>query len=282
MEIIDRRVFNPTFTAEQPLRSALVTLPIIELQNRQIRLGMHTDTLTNLMRTLASRSDLPNLLIQVRILTPDQWIKLSSHPACRFFMNGRLARIQQQNQEEVISCLVPNDINLTADQASDLLELPFSPETLTDELGFEYGFCRASLLQKIWLDTGNVNNLLPYLGGCNEFLIGSNQLNPEQLRQIADNISVRLKAQDAHYLNSSGQIGALNIPLLTNKLYSSQYNALSINPKKDDDLFSISKIFKDRDFYNINPKKDDYIISQKLNLNSIINFKHDFLYKKIY
>lgn len=164
---------------ETPRNTILVQLPLV---NEKVRLGMHTDSIGTLLKTFrGSAVDNQDLLDQIRIegrvLTDLQEEQLESFPVYQFYMKGRISRGEQ--------LVLPDSIGFTPEKMARLLQEAFSPSSLEGEIGYRTGYFSVGELVDQWLSDGDVNRLLPILGGVNEFRIGSDTLTQARLVEIS-------------------------------------------------------------------------------------------------
>jgi len=176
-------------SSEVPRSTALVVLPTVEvpdinndenIRTLDLRLAMHTDNMRVLLSALASLPQLPSLRIEGREIKGLQFEELKRHPVYQFYMNGRLQRTRFSNQQDALVYLLPRDLSIDQQETGRLLDLPFSPSTLSEELGFRTFYFKASELVERWRREGAVNDFLPQLGGVNEFRIGSDSLSQRE------------------------------------------------------------------------------------------------------
>lgn len=168
------------FVPEQPRNVQVVNLPEINESGRVIKMGMHTDTALTLLRTLYALPDKDALLVQGRILTPEQRLRLERSREYRFFLSSRFDRAM--GGEMVV--IFGRDVDASPEEVSRWLQEPFTPSSLADALGYDVGYCSAADLVERWTMEGRPNDSLPLIGGVNQFSIGSDTLSPERLAEI--------------------------------------------------------------------------------------------------
>ncbi len=187
-----RLVSDIPYSPEQPCNVTLVVLPETEipLAEQYVRLAMHTDNIRGLLEVLRSLPNTDRSLLQIegRVLTDEEFARLSQHRVYRFFMSGRLQRVSFSEQAEILAYVLPRDFDISTEEASRLVTLPFSPSSLARNLGFKTGYYDADVLVEQWLASGNPNRFIPMLGACNEFNIGSDILSGHRLEEIAAKI----------------------------------------------------------------------------------------------
>ena len=193
-----RRLDVP-FSPERPRNVERVVLPEVEIPviGQSVRLAMHTDNITGVLNFLRSlpASELSSLQVEGRVLTDEQFARLTQHPAYRFFMSGRLQRVADSAQTEILAYVLPRDFDISTEEARRLIALPFSPSTLARDLNYQTGWRCAEGLVQSWLESGNPNTFIPMLGACNEFNIGSDTLSSQRLEEIAAAIQLHLAEQ---------------------------------------------------------------------------------------
>lgn len=177
---------------EKPRNVQVVNLPDISAGERTVKLGMHTDTILTLLRTLESLPDKDALKIEGRVLTPGQRAKLENSRAYRFFLSSRLARAAKGR----VAVVFERDLNASPEETSSWLQGSFSPSSLTDEVGYEVGYFSAADLAERWVMSGRPNDLLPLVGGVNQFSIGSDTLSPVRLAEIQDALQRAFREQE--------------------------------------------------------------------------------------
>lgn len=180
-QVIAERTELP-HSLEKPRHTSTVRLPDIIAGDAIVKLGMHTDSTLTLLRTL---SELPpgeasQVRIEGRILTLEQKDLLQRHPAYRFFMSSRLVR----SSTGELSLALPTDLNARNENMSAWLQNEFSPSSLASEIGYKVGYFDAQTLVANWLALGRPNDLLPLIGGINQFTIGSDTLPQQTLDRI--------------------------------------------------------------------------------------------------
>lgn len=254
---------------EKPRNVAVLRLPEITVANQRILLGMHTDTINNLISFFKQLPERNELKVEGRILTRDQWEKLRRHPIYRFFMEGRI--IRAQGSTGIIPAFIaPQDSGLSPEQMVGLMGASYSPTSLQDELGFRSGYFAVPNLIRL---AANPNDYLPLFGGCNEIIIASDTLDSSQLAKLSTRITGYLLEKDtdiANFMMSpvtySRQVGPIQptnfyqsagsqvIPLTKgyfDKLNKSTINIIKKDPlkhtsmnteKEPKELFSLSKL----------------------------------------
>lgn len=231
-------------SAEQPHNTVLVALPTVDVPNinevsvsvKKVRLAMHTDNMRILLSALSYSPKLPQLRIEGRIISDQQFEELKRHPVYQFYMNSRLQRASSSDQQDVLVCLFPDNLGVDQQEASRLLELPFSPSTLSSKLGFRTGYFDARKLVEKWQTKGAVNDFLPQFGGVNEFRIGSDSLSTHELEQEAARIARRFQDEQALLLSAA----LIKLNPLINLSSAGLYNPLILSkfPSKDNINFS--------------------------------------------
>jgi len=203
-----------------------------------------------LLSSLASLPQLPLLRIEGREITDQQFEELKRHRVYQFYMNGRVQRARLSNQQDALVYLLPRDLNFDQHEAGRLLELPFSPTTLSGELGFKTVYFNARELVDRWQREGEVNYFLPQLGGVNEFKIGSDSLSQRELEEIAARIARRFQDEQTVLLNTAN----VNLNSLTNLTNASSYQSLIVSkfPTQNNINFSnsIIPIIRDKEITN--------------------------------
>lgn len=242
--LLDSRKADLLASSELPRNTALVALPAVELseekdQNfptRRVRLAMHTDNMRILLSALASLPELPFLRVEGREMSDHQSDSLMSHSVYRFYMSGRLQRARFSDQQDALVYLFPDDLNLNQQDVGRLADLPFSPSTLSRELGFKTVYFDARELVERWEREGAVNAFLPQLGGVNEFKIGSDSLSQRQLEEIAARIARRFQDEQGVLLNTA----TVNLNALTKLSNASLYQSLVMFKIPTNDKISFS------------------------------------------
>lgn len=89
---MEREQYKGIEIKKQPKTVIDSPLPEISVGGRKIRLCMHTDTAGNFLRFLKSIPEAQRgaLLVQVRIISPEQYEKLSKDPLFRFYFSSRV------------------------------------------------------------------------------------------------------------------------------------------------------------------------------------------------
>lgn len=178
---------------EVPKNTVQVILPPVDIgseytrQGVIVRLGMHTDSILTLLKTLNSIPDSDQLKIEGRVLTEDQRRALLDSQTYQFFLQSRFQRGQ---------IVAPSFLRLTPEAVAALVQSNFSPSSLQEEIGHKTGYFNARDLVDEWIETGTPNILLPIVGGINEFSIGSNTLVPGRLLKIADVLDQAFQDQE--------------------------------------------------------------------------------------
>mgnify|MGYP000880599670 CR=1 FL=1 len=153
-------------SGEIPSNVATVALPDIHVGDKRIRLGMHTDSIMTLFRTLEDLPDLDKIKIEGRILTPEQESELEKDPVYNFYLSGRTVRAAGK-QEDIF--VLPNDNKLNQEEVVLLLQTPFTPSVLSEKIGFKVGYFPAKQLVTNYLESYSPNSFLGIIGGINEF-----------------------------------------------------------------------------------------------------------------
>jgi len=187
------------FSLEKPKRTSLIVLPTIRWGEKKIRSGLHTDRLRTLMSFLGdlSPTERQALKIEGRVLNRDQWERLQKDAIYQFFLNGREDRTTTSEQDEVVRLLLPKGLSLTHDDVVRLSQLAYSPSSNATTVGYTTGYFSAKDMFRFWGKNYSSNDFLPILGGCNEFLIGSDTLSPVKLKLIV--IALEKKFVEATY-----------------------------------------------------------------------------------
>lgn len=253
----NRILSNVPVLSGEPQNTVLVTLPEVSYNGEVlagIRLGMHTDTTGNLLRVLRGLA-CSGLYIEGRVLTPEQQEVLSNHSAYRFYMNTRLNRFRNQDNQEVVALTTPKDLNFSQEEVHSIVGLAFSPAHLMDEVGHSVGFYDVEALLEYQQSGATPSDFLPLFGGCNEFRIGSNLLPRGILSVFARRIERELKDLDLDY----GQISSISFPLLNSgfsNVYSLPTKSLNFNKKTPFnsmlklDTLPLNNILKDQKIIN--------------------------------
>ncbi|KKU57489.1 MAG: hypothetical protein UX80_C0015G0023 [Candidatus Amesbacteria bacterium GW2011_GWA2_47_11b] len=255
--LLDTRRTELLPSVEQPHRVALMALPGIEVKDekgypiRNVRLAMHTDNLGIFLSALSSSPELASLKIEGRVITEEQFEELKRHPVYRFYMSGRVQRARQTSTLDVLIYLLPRDLNVDQQEASRLLELPFSPPTLSREVGFRTGFFEARKLVEKWQREGNVNTFLPQFGGVNELTIGSDSLSQRELEEVTARIARRFQDEQAALLNQA----SVNLNSLINLSSASLYQPLVLSKFSSKEKIEFSSFYSQRK-ENLNNKED--------------------------
>lgn len=266
-------------SSELPRSTALVSLPTVEVpdideefRSRRVRLIMHTDNMRILLSALASLPQFPLLRIEGRKITDQQFEELKRHRVYQFYMNGRVQRARFSNQQDVLVYLLPRDLNFDQNEAGRLLELPFSPSTLSGELGFKTFYFNARELVDRWQREGAVNDFLPQLGGVNEFKIGSDSLSQRELEEIAARIARRFQDEQTVLFNTAN----VNLNSLTNLTNASSYQPLIVSkfPTQNNIKFSDSLFPRIKDKVIINNKIDLFPKQPLINNEKIFTKKY--------
>lgn len=199
---------------EIPQTVATVMLPEIEDPELQVglRLGMHTDSINTLLKTLYTKPLSRELKIEGRILTPEQEEQLHQNPKFSFYMGSRSFRG---------SLFFRSELGIDATQVAGLVTSTFEPASLAEELGYETGFIDASHFIAAFLK-GRPNDLVGVIGGVNQFRIGSDTLTAGQLAEIVESLRNAWTEQEQLHLavrpkNIPGFIipGFSSVPLAT-------------------------------------------------------------------
>jgi len=171
---------------EAPKSSQVFKLPEISVNGRRVRLGMHMDTAVNFLSFLSTCPELLDLKLKGRVITPSQYERLRYHPTHRFYMSGRVVRARDERGADIITLISPRDLQWSAQDVLNAAKNIYSPDSLSPEIGFQVAWYEASDLTGLRFANGGMyNGILPILGGCNEFEIGSDRLSPAQLEQFS-------------------------------------------------------------------------------------------------
>lgn len=206
---------------EGPRYVATLELPEV-LQG--IRLGIHTDTIGNLLRTLREVPEASQLRFEARNLTPAQRATLEQNRQFRFYMSARLVRAG----DDSLGIALPRSFSPTEDEVKQWSTSPFTPRTLASELGYEMAYIDISGF--LPGDPEDQAKLTGAIGGCNELNIGSDTVDPTRLQQIATQIREALAS-----LDSLVRLRASNRTLLNSSFYQ-----ITTNPR-DKDMLIFSK-----------------------------------------
>jgi len=224
VEIIESPKTEIPSSVEAPRYTTTVAFPKIPIEGEDMRLmlGMHTDSILTLLKTLNNLPDLDQIKIEGRVLTTKQQSLLVDDPIYNFYLLGRISRAS------VLS--FPEDLNIKPEEALSLFEIPFTPSILSDKIGHKNGYFSAKQLVFYWTETGLPNDLLPILGGINEFRIGSDTLLKERLFQITGQISQAFIEQEL----SSPAVSTTKLTTLVNIRH---FLNLPVNPSKQESLW---------------------------------------------
>lgn len=238
------REINGTPEGQSPRYNWTLVLPdVLVILGRRVRLGMHTDTIGNLVRILQDRYADADLVFQGRVLTEAQRKALEANPHYQFFMQGRVHRFIGEEVTNVLS--LPRDTQLSTEAVNNLLDVTFSPSSLAHSIGFTTRYYDVGeILRMVAANKGNPNVLIPVFGGCNEVPMGSDTLRPFALGSVAIDIQERLRDMDLQARNRA------TMPLATLASVSSLYNLNSFGPKKN--INPISKINFNQSLKNFN------------------------------
>lgn len=176
----DIRTIDMPPAKEVPRTVATVVLPEIEDPTFEVglRLGMHTDSINTLLKTLYTNPLSRELKIEGRILTPEQEEQLHQNPKFSFYMGSRSFRG---------SLFFRSELGIDATQVAGLVTSTFEPASLAEEVGYKTGFIDASHFIDAFLK-GRPNDLVGVIGGVNQFRIGSDTLTSEQLAEIVESL----------------------------------------------------------------------------------------------
>lgn len=175
---------TPNFS-EIPSHVKTVALPDIYVEDKRIRLGMHTDSVMTLLRTLENLPDLDKIKIEGRILTPAQESELMDDPVYNFYLSGRMVRATGQKEDIFV---LPKENQLNQGEVATLLQTPFTPSVLSEKIGFKVGYFSAKQMIADYNSSFSPNDFLPIIGGINEFKIGSDVLSDNRLIEITEEI----------------------------------------------------------------------------------------------
>ena len=194
---------------ELPPRHIAQVTPKMTLDGSVINSALHTDNLGRLMRLLLNSENASSQIqIRVRLLTPKTWKEIQADPLFKLFLGGRYERVKyiDNNQKEIVDkgFITPRGVSFTAHQIKEYLSKGQRPETLAEEKQFDYqvGFIPVDELKKIYLER-TANGLMPFLGGCTTFEIGSDTLTREQLLEISQRIGMGLSEGDLSLISLS-------------------------------------------------------------------------------
>ncbi len=240
------RTTEADFSPERPVNCVLVELPSVEVGTTRIRLSMHTDNINGLFRVLGNLppDQLDKLRIQGRTITDSQMQELAKHPVYRFFLSGRLTRSNIGDQD-LLAYLMPDNLGIPNEQVIKLIQGRFSPDTLSEEIGFKTVWYDARSLVSKRIEGANF--FLPYLGAINEFEIGSDQLSNVELSEIARQIHSQLTNEQYNVLNRRSttvttpgfQSINLSNPFPENEIlvFSKFINEIKPNKEKSENFF---------------------------------------------
>lgn len=263
-------------SAEQPRHTVLVTLPMVEINNDEdtsrkgaIKLAMHTDNLQILLRTLSTLPQLPLLKIEGRVISYQQIEELKQHPVYRFYMEGRIQRATISNRADAFVYLLPRNLRLDPLEAASFLELPFSPSTLSSDLGFKTGYYSAEHLVMRWKNgQATVNDFLPQFGGINEFSVGSEVLSLQELGEVASRISEAIQSAQGGLLSTA----SVSLNSLISMSQASSYQPLIISTFSPDRYLKF--INTNMETKNLNEKiNNDSKFFRDYKINENNNFK---------
>lgn len=196
---------------ELPLNRTLVVLPPIEVgpvyrrEGVELRLGMHTDSVVILLRALSDIPDKDQLKIEGRVLSEEQEEALEASPDYQFYMQSRFDRT---------GLTVPKSLNLAPKKVALLAQARFSPSSLAGRIRYRTGYFNAGELVRRWLNGGMmVNELLPIIGGVNEFQIGSDTLSQERIKEISRILYQAFKVQESSVSSLQSANSQVKIPI---------------------------------------------------------------------
>ncbi|MEK7573883.1 MAG: hypothetical protein AAB531_05690 [Patescibacteria group bacterium] len=207
-----------------------------------VRLGMHTDTVGNLLRVLMDFPESPDLRFEARQLNSTQRRELDRNMVYRFYMSGRFVR-----SGEDYGIVLPTGFSPKDGEVSRWANSSFSPSTLAREIGYRIAYI--DLSGRIPGNPQDQHILMGEIGGCNELNIGSDIVDSSRLSAIAEQIKQRLAELDIEARASN----------------------VLIPPSSS--FYILSNISKDKSLLNsFILQKDNYI--GKYPINNIINHNY--------
>ncbi|MEK7185930.1 MAG: hypothetical protein AAB675_01020 [Patescibacteria group bacterium] len=138
---------------------SIVRLELPEVMSG-VRLGMHTDTIGNLLRTLTDIPEAPDLLFESRVLSPSQRRELDRNRSYRFYMSGRVVRSGND-----LGIVLEAGFNPASEDVSRWASSPFSPSTLSRRIGYKVSYI--DLNGRMPGDPSDQYMLRGAIGGCN-------------------------------------------------------------------------------------------------------------------
>lgn len=177
---------------------------IVDLGDRSVNLGVHTDTFYSLLRNLRLTND-GSLKLEGRILAPEERKALESDRQYQFLLKARVTKITTDSGIIVPAYLIPKGLGLSQAEVNLFLKEPFTPSSLMKKIKYKSGFYDVSHMLEQW-NKGQLPtlDLFPLISGCNQFRIGSNTLTDEELEAIASTIKEGIvKDQNDSFINTS-------------------------------------------------------------------------------
>lgn len=178
---------------------------VVNLGDRSVNLGVHTDTFYSLLRNLRLTND-GSLKLEGRIfLEPGERKTLESDRQYQFLLHARVTKIVTDSGIVVPAYLIPKRLSLSRADIELFLEEPFTPLSLMKKVKHKIGFYDVSRMLEQW-GKGQLPtlDLIPLISGCNQFQIGSNTLSGEELETTAITIKKGIvEDQDDSFINSS-------------------------------------------------------------------------------
>lgn len=190
---------NPTIPISyvQPKYTSLLLMPKVE--NSDIRNCVHTDTMKEVLLFLSKLEPetLNALKIEGRVLNRSQWEQLENDHIYRFYMNGRADRADARVQRYFLKYTIPASLQMNEAEVNRLVHTAYSPESSEATIGYRVGFYDAAFLAHLWTnkDILTPNSLIPLLGGCNRFRIGSDTLG-QDIHQITQRLRQHITVVD--------------------------------------------------------------------------------------
>lgn len=219
-----------------PRHTVLVTLPSVsaDVEGINVRLSMHTDSVLTLLCMLHTFPDLNHLRIEGRVLDNEQERALVRSTTYQFYLSSRMSRS---------ALSLPTSLRMTPEIIAELVQSPFSPSSSQKDIGYKTGYFNAGDLVERWLSEGRPNDLLPIIGGVNEFHIGSDTLSPQRLSDIAASLNQAFVEQEQSVPQSSRAA-------ITRPPGFTHYNIQTLFPDVKSNYKKIKTHFGDRDIIN--------------------------------
>lgn len=237
-------------TPEVPTHTTTVEFPFLIVGDNSLRLGMHTDSILTLLKTLSETPNHSQVRIQGRQLTPQQQTALEQSSTYRFYLSSRSIRE---------GLYVPPQLNLTTEEVFRLSQTPFTPDSLKGELGFKTTYYDAASLVQDFLNGVTPNKFLPVIGGVNSFQIGSDTLSPEQLNEVKRRLIEAFEEQEEKVRQRIN--GAPASPLATSRSIIPFIKLFDAN-KSSDQIFL-------KDIKHINKTNESLDTFRKFNIELI-------------